>query len=174
MEISRALSLSICDSIRAAIKRKQRLQKGFLDDEDEDEDQDVSGEPEDQLHLLRPADIHNQDKPGRIRALWEPKGDFEATNYVNKLSAAQLEEILVDLLLVGEFFSPSTVLALVTLFRKNIGALTFENFVLGHKYKFAHERTPLRLPSKVTDMYIQLYMYSAVFSLDYNKYHMLE
>jgi hypothetical protein len=46
--------------------------------------------------------------------------------------------------------------------------------VLGHKYKFAHERTPLRLPSKVTDMYTQLYMYSAVFSLANNQYDMLE
>ncbi len=165
--------MRICASIRAAIKRKQRLENGFLDDENEDDDQDVSGEAEDQLHLLRPADTHNQDKPGRIRAMWEPKGDFEATNYVNKLSAKQLEEILVDLLLVGEF-SSSTVLSLVTLLSKNTRALTFENFVLGHKYKFAHERTPLKLPSKVTHMYIQLYMYSEVFSFDNNKYHTLE
>ena len=108
---------------RAAIKRKQRLEQGLLDeeDEDEDEDEDLSGEPEDQLQLLRPADAHNNDKPGRIRALWEPTGDFEATNYVNRLTAAQLEEMLVDLLLVGQLF------------------------------KFRHQRTPLKLPSKDRD-----------------------
>ena len=107
--------------MRAAIKRKQQLEEGRLDEDDEDEDEDVRDDPDDMVQLLRPADAHNNDKAARIRALWEPNGDYDATNFVSKLTPQQLEEVLVDVLLVGELF------------------------------KFGHERAKLKLPSQLKD-----------------------
>jgi len=87
---------------RSAHMRRQGLEQGLFDQLDDDDGDDDNGDPNQHAHVLAPANKFNLDHEGRCNALWQPAPEFNPSTFIRDLSPKQLEEVLVDVLLIGQ------------------------------------------------------------------------
>ena len=81
--------------------RRQGLEQGLFDQLDDDD----NGDPNQHVHVLAPADKFNLHHEGRRNALWQPAFEFNPSTFIQDLTPKQLEEVLVDVLLIGQLYN---------------------------------------------------------------------